>query len=237
MKILKIAICLLMIASLTLFIVGISLKTPSSHLTDSYFGDSSHIERYVGGDAYNYIIGANLVGAEITGVMIQKAVFIVSGVLLFFFGIALIGIKSYFDEKMISNDTKQTSAIDAISNSTLDETNEAENKLKNIDNAEKIERRAFYRNYDIKEFIVPEKVKYIGASAFSHCSSLKSIFIPHSVIDIGSYAFYCCTSLIEITYQGTIDEWQNITKGESWNYNTGNYLICCSNGFIRRSSL
>ncbi len=87
MKILKSAIFLLMIAGLILFIVGITLKVPTDHLTYYSYDSASHIDQYVGGDAYNYIIGANLVGAKITGVMIQKAIFIVAGLFLFFFSV------------------------------------------------------------------------------------------------------------------------------------------------------
>ena len=48
----------------------------------------SAIDEYVGGDAYNFIIGAVLVGSKITGMMTLKALFIVGGALCASFGVA-----------------------------------------------------------------------------------------------------------------------------------------------------
>lgn len=70
---------------IVLVCIGLLLQVPSKELTTySFLGDSGYsvIEEYVGGDAYNYIIGAALVAGEIAGVMIQKAVFISIGLLI-----------------------------------------------------------------------------------------------------------------------------------------------------------
>lgn len=70
--------------------IGLLLQVPSKELTTySILEDSGYsvIEEYVGGDAYNYIIGAALVAGEIAGVMIQKAVFISIGLLIVCIGI------------------------------------------------------------------------------------------------------------------------------------------------------
>lgn len=68
-----------------LVFIGLFLQVPSKELTTySFMKDSGYsvIEEYVGGDAYNYIIGAALVAGEIAGVMIQKAIFISIGLLI-----------------------------------------------------------------------------------------------------------------------------------------------------------
>lgn len=65
------------------------LKVPGKKLT-TYIasGDKySVIQEYVGGDAYNFIIGASLVGGEIAGVKAQKAIFISVGALITCFGL------------------------------------------------------------------------------------------------------------------------------------------------------
>ena len=72
------------VVGVILFITGLAIKVPSKELTTySSLGKKySVIEEYVGGDAYNYIIGASLVGGEIAGAKTQKAIFISFGLLL-----------------------------------------------------------------------------------------------------------------------------------------------------------
>lgn len=75
---------------IVLVCIGLLLQVPSKELTTySILEDSGYsvIEEYVGGDAYNYIIGAALVAGEIAGVMIQKAVFISVGLLIVCIGL------------------------------------------------------------------------------------------------------------------------------------------------------
>ena len=90
----------------------------------------------------------------------------------------------------------------------------------------------------------------IGSSAFSGCSKLNSITIPASVTSIGSSAFLGCSNLTTVTfeensqltsigddafeycfnltdiyYAGTEEQWNAISKGNYWNYSTGDYTI------------
>ena len=77
---------------IVMLIVGIAMKTPGTALTthDSLNGDEtrygngrySSIEEYVGGDAYNYIIGASLIGGEIAGMIAAKTICITVGILI-----------------------------------------------------------------------------------------------------------------------------------------------------------
>ena len=48
-------------------------------------------------------------------------------------------------------------------------------------------------------YAIPNSVKTIGASAFSHCNSLTSVTIPDSVTTIGNGAFSGCESLTSVT--------------------------------------
>ena len=72
---------------------------------------------------------------------------------------------------------------------------------------------------------IPEGVTSIGSGAFYDCSRLTSITIPDSVTSIGSGAFAYCSRLTSINYRGTEEQWDAITKGSYWSYNTGNYTI------------
>jgi len=75
------------------------------------------------------------------------------------------------------------------------------------------------------ELTLPSGITEIYKYAFYYRIGLTSIAIPLSVNSIGDYAFSGCSSLKSITYQGTVLQWNAITKGTGWNYNTGNYTI------------
>ena len=87
---------------------------------------------------------------------------------------------------------------------------------------------------DLVNINIPYNVSSIGTSAFERCSSLVSINIPNSVTSIGDDAFYGCVNLESINYDGTIDKWDSIEKGSSWNSATGNYTIYCTDGEIAK---
>ena len=84
----KISIMIIAIGAI-LFIVGLFLGIPSKELTTySFYGENyTVIDEYVGGDAYNYIIGASLVGGQIAGAKAQKAIFVSVGLLIMCIGL------------------------------------------------------------------------------------------------------------------------------------------------------
>lgn len=102
MKILKTKVWLCPILfGILLILVGLLTPVPGGALTtygtldgdktSSYSFDDrySAIDEYVGGDAYNYIIGAALVAGKTAGTMAAKAVCGVGGVLLLCWGLTL----------------------------------------------------------------------------------------------------------------------------------------------------
>lgn len=88
-KAISLAVC---VAGIILILAGLFISVPGTELTTyqsldgkkSDYSDTkySSIEEYVGGDAYNYIIGASLVGGKIAGAKAQKAIFISAGLLI-----------------------------------------------------------------------------------------------------------------------------------------------------------
>ena len=58
---------------------------------------------------------------------------------------------------------------------------------------------------------IPDSVTKIGEWAFYNCTSLTSITIPYSVTKIGEWAFYNCTSLTDVYYNGTEEQWNDIS--------------------------
>ena len=73
-------------AGIILITAGLMIAVPGDYLTtyESLGGKDgySYIREYVGGDAYNYIMGASLVAGHISGTMAMKAVFIAVGALV-----------------------------------------------------------------------------------------------------------------------------------------------------------
>ena len=122
----KISISVIVIGAI-LFIVGLFTQIPSKELTtyESLEDKYSVIEEYVGGDAYNYIIGASLVGGEIAGAKTQKAVFISVGLL-----IICLGLCSFIFGK---EDADEVALIETAENEIISdaEVNEADIVLEN----------------------------------------------------------------------------------------------------------
>lgn len=80
---------------------------------------------------------------------------------------------------------------------------------------------------------IPNSVTMLGSSAFYNCNSLTSVTIPNSVTRIESYTFSGCSSLESINFKGTIEQWNAIIKGNSWNYGVAtDCTITCSDGTI-----
>lgn len=73
---------------------------------------------------------------------------------------------------------------------------------------------------------IPNSVTSIGAGAFLGCTGLTSITIPNSVKSIGNSAFENCTGLTSITFNGTIAQWNAISKGSNCFYHVAGKVIC-----------
>ena len=70
---------------------------------------------------------------------------------------------------------------------------------------------AFSGYTGLTSITIPASVTSIGRSAFSGCTGLTSITIPASVTSIGDSAFSRCSNLANVYYEGTIDEWVEIS--------------------------
>ena len=74
------------------------------------------------------------------------------------------------------------------------------------------------------KIVLPDSLLYVGDWAFFGCGNITSITLPDSVEEIGYGAFYACKA--EITYEGTVEEWNAIEKGvnyfdTAWFYHDG----------------
>lgn len=68
-------------------------------------------------------------------------------------------------------------------------------------------------------------VQQIGKDTFIRCTNLEKVIIGSSVSSIGTTAFSQCSSLSDIFYRGSEEDWAEITKGSSWDRNSGSYTV------------
>ena len=107
----------------------------------------------------------------------------------------------------------------------------------------------------LTNLIIPDNVVFVGSSSFSFCSHLVSVdtgkgqmpiedgafsscnmltkvVIGGGVTHIGTGIFYNCPELKEIIYSGTIEQWKNIDKSDSWNIWSSIKKVICTDGEI-----
>lgn len=101
-----------------------------------------------------------------------------------------------------------------------------------ITGGESIKDSAFYNCQKLKSITIPNSVTSIGSSAFYNCDSLISVTIGNSVTSIGSHAFCYCSLLTSLKFNGTKAQWNGISKGYSWNYNSAITQVVCTDGTI-----
>ena len=92
---------------------------------------------------------------------------------------------------------------------------------------------AAFGGCDLLESVtISEGVVYIGQSAFGDCTALTEITLPRSVRVISAQAFWNCSSLLTINYQGTKNNWYEVSRNEGWDMDTGEYTVICTDGQI-----
>ena len=72
----------------------------------------------------------------------------------------------------------------------------------------------------------------ISNAAFAGCTFVESIELPDSITYIGSLAFDCCLSLTDIYFDGTMQQFESIEKGDKWDAGISSYTVHCSDGDI-----
>lgn len=85
----------------------------------------------------------------------------------------------------------------------------------------------------LKQVSISDGLVSIGNYAFSGCSSLGSITLPKTLSSIGNNAFYWCVELKTIYFEGTVEQWNLVTKGSNWNYGSALSEVVCSNGTVK----
>ena len=78
--------------------------------------------------------------------------------------------------------------------------------------------KAYFNNYSLSSFTVPDGVTSIGASAFGNCISLKNLILPEGLTTIKDYAFMEC-EFVRLRIPSTVR-----TIGEGTFYGCGNLV-------------
>ena len=112
----------------------------------------------------------------------------------------------------------------------------------------------FFGSQRLSRFIIPNTIDNIGNNAFLDCSqlvyidlgsgiktigsqafsntALTEITFPSSLTTIGQLAFANCSSLSNISYSGTMSDWETITKNAGWYNNVPATVVHCSDGDV-----
>lgn len=99
------------------------------------------------------------------------------------------------------------------------------------DGIESIQQHAFYET-DLTEIVIPEGVTSIYSRAFGSCKNLLFVTLPHSIKFIDRAVFIGCHAIVEIRYNGTIEEWNQIDCSDKWMSLSGAYTVklICNDG-------
>ena len=91
---------------------------------------------------------------------------------------------------------------------------------------------AFANCESFTNIYIPNGVTAIEPQTFGTCIMLTNVTIPVSVTSIGAQAFWVCKRLVNIIFDGTIAQWNAITKGEEWNAEVPATEVVCSDGEV-----
>ena len=92
-----------------------------------------------------------------------------------------------------------------------------------------------------RELVIPETadgktVTVILPTAYADFVNLQKVTIPASVTCIEGDAFNGCNQLTEIHFQGTMNQWNSISKGAHWDAFTPSYTVICSDGSLSKTN-
>lgn len=78
---------------------------------------------------------------------------------------------------------------------------------------------------------IPNGVSSLNGT-FMYCEGLTSVTIPNNITEINESTFDCCLNLSNITFEGTVAQWNDIELGEWWNNQVPATEVICSDGTV-----
>ena len=79
---------------------------------------------------------------------------------------------------------------------------------------------------------IPNSVKTLGGGVLRDCGSLDTVYISSGISEIPEYMFNNCYKLNTIVFKGTVEKWNSISKGYSWNGNVPATTVLCLDGEV-----
>lgn len=86
-----------------------------------------------------------------------------------------------------------------------------------------------------EEIVVPDVILSIPTNAFRNFSRVTDITISSNVRYMGDNLFHNCSNLTNITYEGTMEQWEKIDKTSEWAGNSTDFTITCTDGVLDKS--
>ena len=81
--------------------------------------------------------------------------------------------------------------------------------------------------------VIPDSVTMISSHTFESCENLLSIVIGKGVTEIYYEVFAGCRALASITYNGTMEQWEQIDFAEDdWNAEVPATVVHCTDGDV-----
>jgi hypothetical protein len=91
--------------------------------------------------------------------------------------------------------------------------------------------KAFSNCDQLETLIIPEGIELIGVMSFFACSNLNVVHLPKSLKTLSRRAFDGCTQIDEITFDGTMEEFEELNPGDAFPPNVANQItVTCSDG-------
>lgn len=97
-------------------------------------------------------------------------------------------------------------------------------------NITKLQSSVFSNCYALDSVTLGNSISLIDSYVFNSCGRLSKINFPASLTEISQYAFSGCYKLAEITFDGTIEQWNAVTKGAGWDKDLATNIVKCSDG-------
>ena len=94
--------------------------------------------------------------------------------------------------------------------------------------------KAFAECAHLKNVKIGKAISVIDKAIFDKCEELEEVTISKNVLNIEAYAFGGCRSLKNIYFEGEKWKWCSIEKAPTWDKDTGNYTVHCTDGDIKK---
>lgn len=92
--------------------------------------------------------------------------------------------------------------------------------------------RVFNDTPNLNKLILPEGIETLLSDAIYNTLALETLSLPSTLKSIGSYAIAHCQFLKEVKYNGTVENWNKITKNNEWSKGSGFTKIICTDGEV-----